>query len=68
MATTRVWCLKGNVQKAIDYICDEEKTEGTYVYSSSASPAVLGMEWSSSNELNNQLGFDDFDNDRGVRF
>lgn len=68
MATTRVWCLKGNVQKAIDYICDEEKTEGTYVYSSSASPAVLGMEWSSSNELNNQLGFDAFDHRVGYHF
>ena len=45
-----------------------KKTEGTYVYSSSASPAVLGMEWSSSNELNNQLGFDAFDRRVGYHF
>lgn len=68
MATTRVWGLKGNIQKSIDYICDAEKTEGAYVYSSSASPAVLGMEWGSSNELNNQINYNAFDHKVGYHF
>lgn len=68
MATTRVWALKGNVQKAIDYICDIEKTEGAYVYSSSASPSVCGMDWSNNNELNNQKFFDAYNSTVGYHF
>lgn len=67
MATTRVWALKGSVQKAVDYICDEVKTEGAYVYSTSAPPSVTGMEWGSS-ELNNKKNRDAFNSTVGYHF
>ena len=46
MATTRCWALHGNVQNAIDYIINDEKTDHSLlVESKNCSPQTAGYLW-----------------------
>ena len=46
MATNRVWALHGNVQNAIDYIINKDKTDnGLLVEAKNCSPHSAGLMW-----------------------
>lgn len=57
MATVRGWALRGNVQRAIDYITNPDKTKDLFVHSTSGHPSVTGLEWKIRNNiLENNVG------------
>lgn len=59
MATIGVHSLFGNIQKAVDYIVDENKTEPGLCEGKNINPAIAKYDWSSNaNSFNNQTSYD----------
>lgn len=54
MATIRMWALDGNIQRPIDYICDEKKVaEGCVVSSMNIDPGATGLFWQAVHQFQN---------------
>lgn len=45
MATVRAWALHGNIQNAIDYVLQDEKTEKHLTYIKGATASTIGLKW-----------------------
>ena len=55
MATIRMWALDGNIQRPIDYICDEKKVaEGCVVSSMNIDPGATGLFWQAIHQFQNE--------------
>lgn len=50
MATIRMWHLHGDVQKAIDYIMGEDKSEPGLSYAAGVYPSIAGIKWKLQNK------------------
>ena len=51
MATVRVWALHGNVQNAINYIINEDKTKDGIYECKGGTPSIAGIEWKASRDI-----------------